>query len=230
MTDRILVIDDDSSVRLSLRQVFERENKEVTLADSGSSAIQLLERYLYDLIILDVIMDDMDGFYVVNLIRKKNIYTPVLFLSGQLEEQSKILAITLGGDDYITKPFSLELLTTKANALIRRNRDYNLEAKKELVCGELRLSLSDFVLRKNGKQILLTSKELALIKFLMENQNQVFTKEQLYVNVWQNSIVDDNTIMVYMKRIRDKIEDNPKHPKYLRTAWGLGYIFKDEAK
>lgn len=226
MRDKILVIDDDRAVRLSVKQVFERENKEVTLADSGTAALQLLDQHTYDLIVLDVLMDDMDGFYVVNLIRKKKIYTPVLFLSGQLEEQSKILAITLGGDDYLTKPFGLEMLTTKANALLRRNQQYNSVETKELVCGELRMSLRDFSLSKQGVPILLTSKETALIKFLLENQNQVFTKEQLYVNVWKNSVVDDNTIMVYIKRLRDKIEDDSKHPKYLKTAWGLGYIFK----
>ncbi|WP_164473028.1 response regulator transcription factor [Clostridium sp. E02] len=227
MKDKILVIDDDRAVRLSVKQVFERENKEVTLADSGTAALQLLDQHTYDLIILDVLMDDMDGFYVVNLIRKKKIYTPVLFLSGQLEEQNKILAISLGGDDYLTKPFGLEMLTTKANALLRRSQQYNSVETKELVCGELRMSLRDFSLSKQGVPIPLTSKETALIKFLLENQNQVFTKEQLYVNVWKNSVVDDNTIMVYIKRLRDKIEDDSKHPKYLKTAWGLGYIFKD---
>lgn len=225
---KVLVVDDERLVRESVRMAFEREGMEAVTASSGQEALLLLEKQNFDLIVLDVMMDVMDGIYVVKLIRQKKIYTPVLFLSGNQEEQSKILAISMGGDDYITKPFSLALLTTKANALIRRNNEYTQPMTSEIVCGELTFSLNSYTLSKNDEIIPLTSKETNLVKFLMENQNQVFTKEQLYENVWKQSIVDDNTIMVYIKKVRDKIEDNPKKPVYLRTVWGLGYIFGSE--
>ncbi len=225
MEKKILIVDDEAMIRKSVSMAFLREGMQVSTAGSGQEALDLLSRENFDLIILDVMLGDLDGFYVVSVIRRQKIMTPVLFLSGNQEEQSKILGISLGGDDYLTKPFSLAMLTTKAHALMRRSQDYNMPQSQDPVCRELRFSLQTYELYKNGKIIVLTSKETALIRFFMENQNQVFTKEQLYQQVWNNQVVDDNTIMVYIKRLRDKIEDDPKNPVYLKTVWGLGYLF-----
>lgn len=225
MKERILVVDDELMIRRSVAMVFEREGMEVTMAAGGQEALDVLERQEFDLIILDVMMAPMDGFYVINLIRKKNILTPVLFLSGNQEEESKILAISLGGDDYLTKPFSLAMLTTKAHALIRRSRVYNQAPAQGLVYNKLRFDLQTYEAYKGEERLPLTSKETALLRFFMENPNQVFTKDQLYERVWNQDVVDDNTIMVYIKRLRDKIEDDPKNPEYIKTVWGLGYRF-----
>lgn len=212
-------------IRRSVKMVFEREGMEVVTAAGGQEALDELNRQAFDLIILDVMMSPMDGFYVVNIIRRKNILTPVLFLSGNHEEESKILVISLGGDDYLTKPFSLAMLTTKAHALIRRSRVYNQAPSQELTFKNLRFDLQTYEVYKDGRKVPLTSKETALLRFFMENPNQVFTKDQLYERVWNQDVVDDNTIMVYIKRIRDKIEDDPKNPEYIKTVWGLGYRF-----
>lgn len=225
MKERILVVDDELMIRRSVAMVFEREGMEVVMAAGGQEALEVLERQKFDLIILDVMMAPMDGFYIINIIRKKNILTPVLFLSGNQEEESKILAISLGGDDYLTKPFSLAMLTTKAHALIRRSRVYNQIPSQELVFKTLRFDMQTYEVYKGEKRLQLTSKETALLRFFMENPNQVFTKDQLYEQVWNQDVVDDNTIMVYIKRLRDKIEDDPKNPEYIRTVWGLGYRF-----
>lgn len=225
MKERILVVDDEPMIRKSVKTVFEREGMEVVTAAGGQEALDELERQTFDLIILDVMMSPMDGFYVVNIIRRKNILTPVLFLSGNQEEESKILAISLGGDDYLTKPFSLAMLTTKAHALIRRSQVYNQAPSQELTFKNLRFDLQTYEVYKGGEKVALTSKETSLLRFFMENPNQVFTKDQLYERVWNQDVVDDNTIMVYIKRIRDKIEDDPKNPEYIKTVWGLGYRF-----
>lgn len=226
MKERILVVDDELMIRRSVAMVFEREGMEVVMAAGGQEALDVLERQEFDLIILDVMMAPMDGFYVINIIRKQNILTPVLFLSGNQEEESKILAISLGGDDYLTKPFSLAMLTTKAHALIRRSRVYNqAPPSQELTFKNLRFDLQTYEVYKGEERLSLTSKETALLRFLMENPNQVFTKDQLYDRVWNQDVVDDNTIMVYIKRLRDKIEDDPKNPEYIKTVWGLGYRF-----
>lgn len=225
MNERILVVDDERMIRRSVAAVFEREGMEVVMAGGGQEALDILAAQSFDLIILDVMMSPMDGFYVINIIRKKNILTPVLFLSGNQEEESKILAISLGGDDYLTKPFSLAMLTTKAHALIRRSQVYNQAASQELSCRDLRFNLQTYEVYKGQERLQLTSKETALLRFFMENPSQVFTKDQLYDRVWNQDVVDDNTIMVYIKRLRDKIEDNPKKPEYIRTVWGLGYRF-----
>lgn len=225
MKERILVVDDERMIRRSVATVFEREGMEVVMAAGGQEALEVLERQVFDLIILDVMMAPMDGFYVINIIRKKNILTPVLFLSGNQEEESKILAISLGGDDYLTKPFSLAMLTTKAHALMRRSRVYNQAPVQGLVCRNLRFDVQTYEVYKGEERLQLTSKETALLRFFMENPNQVFTKDQLYERVWNQDVVDDNTIMVYIKRLRDKIEDDPKNPEYIKTVWGLGYRF-----
>lgn len=225
MKERILVVDDEPMIRKSVKTVFEREGMEVVTAAGGQEALDELGRQTFDLIILDVMMSPMDGFYVVNIIRRKNILTPVLFLSGNQEEESKILAISLGGDDYLTKPFSLAMLTTKAHALIRRSQVYNQVPSQELTFKNLRFDLQTYEVYKGGEKVALTSKETSLLRFFMENPNQVFTKDQLYERVWNQDVVDDNTIMVYIKRIRDKIEDDPKNPEYIKTVWGLGYRF-----
>ncbi len=225
MNEKVLIVDDELMIRKSVETVFVREGMQVTTASGGQEALDILNTNAFDLIVLDVMMTPIDGFYVVNTIRKKGITTPVLFLSGNQEESSKILGISLGGDDYLTKPFSLAMLTTKAGALIRRSKDYNLPSAAVLSCGQLRFDLHTYEVFKNNEKLFLTSKETALLRFFMENQNQVFTKEQLYEQVWNQDIVDNNTIMVYIKRLRNKIEDDSTNPEYLKTVWGLGYRF-----
>lgn len=223
---QILVVDDERLVRQSVAAAFEQEGYTVIQADSGQSALDFLAEKSFDLIILDVYMDGMDGFYVVRVLRNRGIRTPVLFLSGSDEEQSKILGISLGGDDYLTKPFSLALLTTKAQALMRRAQEYSAPVSADLLCGPFRFSEKSYTLFKHDKPVALTAKETALMHLFMQYPGQVFTKEQLYRRVWDQAVIDDNTIMVYMKRLRGKLEDNPKRPKYLRTAWGIGYALE----
>ena len=225
MKKRILVVDDEKLVRNSVAAVFQRVGMETTQAASGKEALDLLERQAFDLIILDVMLGDIDGFYVVNVIRQREVHTPLLFLSGNTEEHSKILGISLGADDYITKPFSMTFLVTKANALIRRNEEYRETLLPQITCSPFCFDIRTYSLSKNGKTIPLTSKETALIYFFMKNQKQVFTKKQIYEHVWDQAVVDDNTIMVYVRRLREKLEDDPKNPQYLRTVWGIGYVF-----
>ena len=225
MKKRILVVDDERLVRQSVAAVFTREGMEVTLAASGNEALSILEQQVFDLIILDVMLGDMDGFYVVGVIRGREIHTPLLFLSGNADESSKILGISLGADDYITKPFSMTMLTTKAHALLRRSEQYSAAKDAKLTCGPFSFSMQNYCLYKNGELISLTSKETALIRFFMENQNQVFTKEQIYRQVWDQAVVDDNTIMVYVRRLREKMEADPQNPQFLMTVWGIGYRF-----
>jgi Response regulators consisting of a CheY-like receiver domain and a winged-helix DNA-binding domain len=224
---RVLIVDDEKLVRQSVAAVFQREGMNVTLASSGKEALDILEKQRFDLILLDVMLGDVDGFYVVGVIRQREIHTPLLFLSGNTEESSKILGISLGADDYITKPFSTTMLITKAHALLRRSGQYTESTVQKLTCGPFSFSMQNYCLYKNGETILLTSKETALMRFFMENQRQVFTKEQLYQQVWDQVVVDDNTIMVYVRRLREKIEEDAKKPRFLITVWGIGYCFSN---
>ena len=147
--------------------------------------------------------------------------TPVLMLSGRDQEMDQVLGLGLGADDYLTKP----VLIQKVKALIRRNSVYSHQRRNTVEVGPFSFDLMKLECRKDGRLLNFTARELALFRFFMEHPGQVFTKEQLYRQVWSEQVVDDNTIMVYIKRIREKIEENGSQPVYLKTVRGIGYIF-----
>ncbi|BCJ96012.1 DNA-binding response regulator [Anaerocolumna cellulosilytica] len=223
--ERILIVDDEKIVQNAIKAAYRSENMEVSVASGGFEAISLVQKYTYDLILLDILMPDMDGFEVIRTIRTSQIHTPIILLSGKTEEYNKILGLGLGADDYITKPFSIALLISKSKALMRRNNTYCNKTIHDISLGPFSFCHSTFKVYKNDVAIPMTAKELTLFKFFLENPKQVFTKEQLYQKIWNHHVIDDNTIMVYIKRIRSKIEDNPKQPYYLKTIWGIGYQF-----
>lgn len=224
--ERILIADDDKSVRMALRIAFQREGMKVTEVSGGIEAMEKLSQQPFDLFVLDVMMEDMDGFTVLQKIRADGNMTPVLILSGRQEEVDQVLGLGLGADDYLTKPFHVSVLTQKVKALIRRNSVYSQGKQSDQISyGPFRLDLKKLECYKNDQLIPFTPRELILFRFFLEHPGQVFTKLQIYEQVWSELIVDDNTVMVYMQRIRSKIEDDPKNPAYIRTIRGIGYIF-----
>ncbi|MGN1030451.1 MAG: response regulator transcription factor [Butyricicoccaceae bacterium] len=223
MSLQILVVDDERAILTALKKALEKEDMSVVRCETGQKALELAESQQFDLIVLDISLPDINGFTVLQKIRSSNNNTPVIVLSGRDEEYQQIVGLGLGADDYITKPFSMPMLISKIRALVRRNSTYQQAAVSDLVVGPFSLSRTTYRLCKNGIEIPLTSKELALMTVFLENPNQVFSKEQLYSQVWRNSVVDENTITVYIKRLRQKIEDNPQKPQYLKTIWGIGY-------
>lgn len=222
---KVLIVDDELAIRVALRTAFSRENMEVSEASCGTEALALLKKQEFDLIVLDIMMEDIDGFTVVQKLRADNIMTPVLMLSGKQEEMDQVLGLGLGADDYLTKPFHLSVLIQKAKALIRRNSVYSPQKQSGILVGPFRFDTMKLECYKDGRRLNLTARELVLFRFFLEHPGQVFTKEQLYHQVWNENLVDDNTIMVYIKRIREKIEDDSKKPAYLKTVRGIGYIF-----
>lgn len=222
---KVLIVDDELAIRVALRTAFSRENMEVSEASCGTEALALLKKQEFDLIVLDIMMEDIDGFTVVQKLRADNIMTPVLMLSGKQEEMDQVLGLGLGADDYLTKPFHLSVLIQKAKALIRRNSVYSPQKQSGILVGPFRFDTMKLECYKDGRRLNLTAREMVLFRFFLEHPGQVFTKEQLYHQVWNENLVDDNTIMVYIKRIREKIEDDSKKPAYLKTVRGIGYIF-----
>lgn len=223
--EKILVVDDELPIRLALKTAFTREGMQVREADCGRKALEILGADSFDLIVLDVMMEDMDGYTILQKLRAGNDMTPVLMLSGRQEEMDQVLGLGLGADDYLTKPFHLSVLTQKVKALIRRNSIYNQSRQNLIVAGPFSFDLMKLECYKDGKLLNFTARELALFRFLMEHPGQVFTKEQLYRQVWNENVVDDNTIMVYIKRIREKMEDDSRNPVFVKTIRGIGYIF-----
>ncbi len=225
---KILVVDDDPSIRRIICRILNSEGMATEEASGGLEAIQMAEANSYSLIILDLVMEDMDGFQVINHLRTHSILTPLFVLSGRQAEVDKVLALGIGADDYITKPFSTMVLCAKVKACLRRE---NLSAPanaNEICAGPFRYIVDEMRLFKNGRDLLLSGKECLLMRFFLSNRNKILTKEQIYRQVWNDTIVDDNTIMVHIRRLRMKIEDDPNHPAYLKNVRGIGYQFVAE--
>lgn len=222
---KILIVDDERFVRRTIARVLESEGMLTSEASNGPDALQMAQSLPFDLIILDIIMEGMDGFQVIRQLRGLGILTPVFILSGRQADNDKILALGIGADDYITKPFSTTVLCAKVKACLRR---VGLSARQEdnvLSLGPFRYICDEMRLFKDNGEIVLSSKESLLMKYFLSNPGKVLTKDQIYSHVWGNHVVDDNTIMVHIRRLRVKIENDANRPDFLKTIRGVGYQF-----
>ncbi|MGK9484608.1 response regulator transcription factor [Bacillus cereus group sp. MYBK29-1] len=228
----ILIADDDKEIRNLLKIYLERELYMVDTAINGDEALQLFNQNNYNLVILDLMMPKVDGIEVCRKLRDKT-NVPILMLTAKDHEVDKILGLSIGADDYITKPFSIHEVIARVKALMRRflvlGSDANIQEKTTLTFKGLLIDLNTYTVHTNKEEINLTGKELELLKFFTSNPGQVFTKTQLFRNVWDdNYIEDDNTVMVHIRKLRKKIEVDPSNPKFIQTVWGIGYKFVGE--
>lgn len=223
--EKVLIVDDDAAVRKVLYRVISSNNMDCSSAASGEEALSLLKENRFDLIIMDIVMGEIDGFEVVQTVRSRGLNTPIIILSAKSEDYNTIYGLDIGADDYIVKPFNPVLLGAKVKALIRRDKKASSGGQGVLSAGPFSYSTEAMKLYKNEEEIPLSSKENMLIKLFLDHVGRVFTKEQLYEKVWGDSIVDENAIMVYISHLRNKIEDDPKKPEYIKTVWGMGYKF-----
>lgn len=229
---RILIADDDKEIRNLLKIYLERELYMVDTAINGDEVLQLFNQNNYNLVILDLMMPKVDGIEVCRKLRDKT-NVPILMLTAKDHEVDKILGLSIGADDYITKPFSIHEVIARVKALMRRflvlGSDANIQKKTTLTFKGLLIDLNTYTVHTNKEEINLTGKELELLKFFTSNPGQVFTKTQLFRNVWDdNYIEDDNTVMVHIRKLRKKIEVDPSNPKFIQTVWGIGYKFVGE--
>ena len=229
---RILIADDDKEIRNLLKIYLERELYMVDTAINGDEALQLFNQNNYNLVILDIMMPKVDGIEVCRKLRDKT-NVPILMLTAKDHEVDKILGLSIGADDYITKPFSIHEVVARVKALMRRflvlGSNNTVQEKTTLAFKGLTIDLNTYTVHTNKEEINLTGKELELLKFFTSNPGQVFTKTQLFRNVWDdNYIEDDNTVMVHIRKLRKKIEIDPSNPKFIQTIWGIGYKFVGE--
>lgn len=226
MNNKILLIEDDAEISEMLDRYLTAENFEIVCAADGQEACTLFERMHFDLILLDLMIPKIGGMDVMQHIRRNSV-VPVIIISAKDTETDKILGLSLGADDYITKPFSVVEVAARIKANLRRRNQYDSEdafSKEILSAGALELHLSDYTVYKNGKQIGLTAKEFEILKLFMQNPKKVYTKEQLYSLVWKDAYFgDENAVNVHISRLRDKIEDDSRRPEYIITVWGIGY-------
>jgi len=226
MSDKVLIVDDDPAVCKLLEKVMHSNDLETNVADSGLTALNQLKNHTYDMILMDVMLGDMEGFEVIKRLRSQGIQTPVMIVSGRNEDYDSLYGLSVGADDYITKPFRPLVLGAKVKALIRRNKNQVLYSSDILECGSFTYNTSTMRFYKNGEEIVLSSKESSLMLLFLKHPGQVFTKDMIYDHVWGNSVaVDDNAIMVYINRLRGKIEEDWQKPAHIVTVRGLGYRF-----
>lgn len=227
MGQRILVVDDEKPIADILKYNLEKEGYTVEEAFDGLEALRRVKESPFDLVILDVMLPGLDGYSVCREIRRFS-HLPILMLTAKDQEMDIVLGLEMGADDYLTKPFGARELLARVRALLRRSRlqTAGLE-KKVLVFGPLEIDLQNYEARKNGRSVGLTLKEFELLRFLATHPGQVFTRETLLNEVWGYEYFGEaRTVDVTIRRLREKIEENPAEPEYIQTKRGVGYYFK----
>lgn len=231
--NKVLIIDDDKELCALMKKCIEQEKLSAVTVYNGIEGVRLIDenKDSYSLIILDVMLPDIDGFQILQKIRDTgNI--PVLMLTAKSSEEDKVFGLRLGADDYLTKPFGINELLARVNSLIRRYTTLN-----PFTADIDSISLKDMVIDKLNRTVtvkdipvLLTGKEFDLLLFLASNKGRVFTKKQIYSQVWEEEYAfDDSNIMSFISKLRKKIEPDPDHPFYILTVRGVGYRFNKEA-
>jgi two-component system, OmpR family, phosphate regulon response regulator OmpR len=223
--EKILIVDDDPEIRELIATYLKKEDMNISQADNGQKALQMIKNNSFDLVLLDIMMEGIDGFEVLKKIRMQDQHLHVMILSAREEDHDKVLGLGLGADDYITKPFSPNELIARIKSQLRRNKINKDSDDGLIVSGAFKLDLKAYKLTKNDTVLELSARELKLFRFFIENPDRVYTKKQIYENVWEDGYFDDNSLMVYIRHLREKIEDNPNKPEYIRTVWGIGYKY-----
>src|SRR5262249_21935430 len=224
----VLVVDDEEDIVDLMRDFLEAERYAVMTALDGPTAIDLLRHHPIDVVLLDVMMPGQTGFEVVRRIRELGD-VPVLFLSAKQEDSDKIRGLGLGADDYIVKSATPGEVVARIKAVLRRTRRGGQSPGAILDFGRLAIDVRAHEVRIDGAAVPFTAREFELLQLLAENPRQVFTREQLYERFW-GEYGDRHTLTVHIGRLREKIEEDPSHPRYIVTVWGVGYRFEGEAR
>ena len=234
--EKILVVDDNKEIVYSISELLKYEGYEILKAYDGMEALDILEREAVDLILLDVMMPRLNGLSALMKLREKS-RIPVIILSAKTEESDKVSGLTLGADDYIEKPYNPAELIARVKAHLRRYRAWSVEEPKkndsdQIVNGGLVLDKKQRVIFVEGEEVHLTATEYKILELLMSHPGQVFPAEQIYENVWQEAAdySVENTVMVHIRHIREKVEIDAKKPRYVKVVWGIGYKMEKYSK
>ena len=235
MSKRILVVDDEPSIVTLVKFNLEKVGYEVEVATDGRQAVDKCNQSDFDLMVLDIMLPELDGIEVLKEIRKKQIEVPVILLTAKDEELDKILGLELGADDYMTKPFSPRELTARVKAILRRSQVIDakrkvdeLNDKRVIQIGNLYVNEERFEAKLKGETLDFTPKEFELLLYLIKHQGKVLTRDQLLNAVWNYDYVGDSRIVdVHVSHLREKIEEDTRKPKYIKTIRGIGYKFED---
>lgn len=231
MNPVVLVADDDKEIVYAIEKMLEKEGIRTVCAYNGREAVARLMEEEIHLVILDIMMPEMDGIKALLKIRENN-NIPIILLSAKTEEADKVAGLNTGADDYVTKPFSPPELMARVHSQLRRYMnlgDYSAtQTQTQILIDGLFLDDEARRVCVDGTEVRLTAKEYCILAFLMKHAGKIFSAEEIYDNVWhEKAYAVENTIMVHIRRIREKIEINPKEPRYLKVVWGVGYKIED---
>lgn len=229
MGKKVLVVDDERLIVKGIRFTLEQDGMEVDCAYDGEEAIEAAKQKEYDVVLLDVMLPKFTGFEVCQQIREFS-NMPIIMLTAKGDDMDKILGLEYGADDYITKPFNILEVKARIKAIMRRNARSvtENEESKVIVFGDMRLDSDGRRVFIAGNEINLTAKEFDVLELLIMNPNKVYSRENLLNIVWGYDYPGDvRTVDVHIRRLREKIEENPSEPKYVHTKWGVGYYFKN---
>ena len=232
--NHVLVVEDDKEIREGVEIYLKSQGYEVFQAADGAEGLDVIEREDIHLAIVDIMMPVMDGISMVVKLREKYDF-PVIFLSAKSEEVDKIMGLNMGADDYVTKPFTPMELLARVNSQLRRYRRFmeRLGDKEENsrihTIGGLEINEDNVEVTVDGEPVKMTPIEYKILLLLMKNPGRVFSAEEIYERVWNERAINTDTIMVHVRNIREKIEVNPREPKYLKVVWGVGYKIEKQA-
>ena len=232
MTHAILIIEDDADIAELVRMHLDGMNCRVDIAASGATGLERFARKNYDLVVLDLMLPGMDGLEVCREMRKAARYVPILMLTAKSTELDKVLGLEMGADDYLTKPFSVPELLARIKALLRRSAALSHPAEDEATGiirrGALEIDAARHQVRLDGKPVELTAREFALLLHFASHPGRVYNRAQLLDQVWGYSYEGyEHTVNSHINRLRRKIEQDPAHPEYIQTVWGVGYRFSE---
>ena len=223
----VFLLEDDAAIGMGLSYALENEGYKTTLTKTVSEALKLVEEKAFSLYILDLTLPDGSGYDVCKAIRQKTD-APVLFLTAYDDEVNVVMGLELGADDYISKPFRIKELLARMKSVLRRCKIYNPDGCVRIKNLEIRTGEAKVF--KDGKEIILTAMEYRLLLILLNNRGHILSRTALLENIWDvaGDFVNDNTLTVYIKRLRDKIEDEPENPSIIRTVRGMGYVIEND--
>ena len=227
---KILIVDDEREIADLIGVYMNNEGYETVKCHNGARALEIIRKDAFDLAVLDVMLPDVDGFTLCNEIRKSHTY-PIIMLTAKTDFADRISGLTLGADDYVTKPFNPLELTARIKAQLRRYTQYNDGAEKEstIEISGLETDSLKHTCTLYGEEIPLTPIEFGILRLLMEKAGKVVSTQEIFEKVWEEDYLDsNNTVMVHIRRIREKLKEKPRNPKFIKTVWGVGYkIEKD---
>lgn len=222
---KCLIVDDERELADSTAEYFNMFDIPTYCVYDAKSCMEFFKENQADLILLDINIGDSSGFELCKRLREQ-IQVPIFFISARSSEKDMIIALNIGGDDYICKPYSLSVLCAKVKAVLKRYEGSGVAKESTVTIGDVEINLDAKTVTKSGEFLKLKSMEYKLLAYLASNPNRVIDKDELFEKVWEDSFVSDGTLNVHIRHLREKLEVNPNEPAHIKTVWGVGYIFQ----